>query len=55
MLAVSILLCGLVAPATAQVVLYDDFSGNLIDPTRWRPNVSGAGIMSTRCYAKCGG
>jgi hypothetical protein len=43
MLAVSILLCGLVAPAMAQVSVYDDFSGDLIDATRWRPNISGAG------------
>ena len=42
MLAVGILLCGLVAPAMAQVFVYDDLSGHLIDPTRWRPNVSGA-------------
>jgi hypothetical protein len=39
----SILLCGLVAPATAQVLLYDDFSGGLIDPERWIPSVSVAG------------
>jgi hypothetical protein len=43
MLALSILLCGLVAPAMAQIFVYDDFSESLIDPARWSANVSGAG------------
>jgi hypothetical protein len=43
MLALSILLCGLVAPAMAQIFVYDDFSESLIDPARWSPNVSSAG------------
>jgi hypothetical protein len=45
MLTLSILLCGMVAPATAQVIVYDDFSETLIDPVRWSPIISGSGNL----------
>jgi hypothetical protein len=45
LLALSILLCGLIEPTMAQVIVYDDFSEALIDPARWSPNVISAGNL----------